>query len=647
MDSSQPAPLVNASRTSRRRRTIGWAAVVVAIGLYGVLLAMHTGAWAGGSDSSGYLNNARLIRAGKLHESRRVLEGIPAEKLPMYTYVPLGFMPDQNLELVPTYPMGLSLFMVAVSPFTGWPLAPHATMWLHAMAGVVLMTALGRTLGLSLFASLLGALILALSPLYLLMSLQAMSDVPALVWCSAAVWFAWLSRKNTLWALAAGASIALAVLVRPSNLLIIVPVSLCLGGSWRRWLWLGLGGLPGAVFFGLVNLALYGKAITTGYGDVSGAFSFENVVPTLTNYAQWLPVCLTPGVLLALALPWLTRRETRLIAAVLAAWVLPFLGFYLFYYYTHETWWYLRFVLPAFPALILAALLAGQHFATKWNSRTLRMARIIVPLAVLGWAVYWNTRLSIMDAGHREKVYPDSARWARAHLPPNSVILSMQMTGALLYHTNLTFLRSDQFDQRNFGPIEQACQAAGRPIYAILFPFETKDVLETRLPGRWKQVGAVQHVSIWERTAEVTTAPIIPWQTLVAGRVGETDLIARCVEGWYDRESDLRHNWRWSRDRAVLELETWPQETRRVQLTFGLRTAASTIVTVKQGATILLRREIGRTRVPVDLTIEVTRGRARLEFSTESPGVVESPGPEGRILAFAVYNPRLTAREQP
>ncbi len=463
------------------------------------MIATHMGAWAGGSDSSGYLNNARLLRAGHIIEQQREIAGLKYPNMPEYSYIPLGFVPFAAGHMVPTYPLGLSVLMLAVAPFTGWPLAPHVTMWLHTMLGVFLMYQLGRVFGFSRRSSAFGALLLGVCPLYLFMSVQAMSDTPAVVWCMAAVLTAWLSRRHWAWALASGVSVAIAVLVRPSDLLIMLPVAICLGFSWRQWLALIVGGAPGAVFLALFNRALYGQALTTGYGAVGGIFQLEYAPPALLNYIKWLPVLLTPGLVLIFALPWLIRRETVRAGAVLISWILVLLGFYVFYYHTHETWWYLRFILPAFPALILGILWAARAIAARRPQFGSPGVPAALALLVAAWSSYWVDNLNALDSGRGEKVYPDTARWARAHLPPNAVVLSMQMSGALLYYTNLTFLRWDQFDPPAFAPVEKFCVAAGRPIYAVLFPFEEKDVLEKRLPGHWSQVGAISQVTVWRR----------------------------------------------------------------------------------------------------------------------------------------------------
>jgi len=498
MDSSTPSPALPAVH---QRRWLALGLLAFAFAAYAVLLGFHMGAYAGGSDSSGYLNNARLLRKGLVHVPRRAIEGLPPEALSAYAYVPLGFSPVGQRDMVPTYPIGLSLLMVAVAPVTGVSMAPHAVMLLHALLGVVMMFALARLVGLSPTAATLGAVLLAASPLYLYISLQAMSDTPALVWTTAAVYFAWRSQRSAGWALAAGFSVAVAVLVRPTNLLVLAPVAVCLGLDWRRWLWLGLGGAPGAVLLGIFNHALYGKILTTGYGDVGSAFSQAFAPLSLRNYLQWLPVLLTPGLVLAVGALWILPRGQLRLLVVIVTWIFTYVGFYTFYYHTHETWWYLRFILPAFPAIILAMLFTGRTIAAQWSARTAGVAAIAVAIGVLAWDGLWTRHFHALDSGRGESVYPQAITWAREHLPADAVIAAMQTSGALLYYSNFTFIRWDSFSENRFSSVTAACVAAGRPFYAMLMPFEIEDQHAlARMPGHWSQVGSVDnrygHVTI-------------------------------------------------------------------------------------------------------------------------------------------------------
>ena len=41
-------------------------------------------------------------------------------------------------------------------------------------------------------------------------------------------------------------------------------------------------------------------------------------------------------------------------------------------------------------------------------------------------------------------------------------------------------------------------KAAGRPVYALLFPGEAKSALGDRMPDRWEMVHEVSGVSFWK-----------------------------------------------------------------------------------------------------------------------------------------------------
>ncbi|HEY5227662.1 MAG TPA: hypothetical protein VIJ19_03920, partial [Opitutaceae bacterium] len=63
MDFPEAEPLKYAAQWRRA----AWVAAIFALAAYAEILGLHMGAVAGGSDSSGYLNHAKLIALGELH----------------------------------------------------------------------------------------------------------------------------------------------------------------------------------------------------------------------------------------------------------------------------------------------------------------------------------------------------------------------------------------------------------------------------------------------------------------------------------------------------------------------------------------------------------------------------------------------------
>jgi hypothetical protein len=480
----------------------------LALAAYAVLLALHVGTDAAGADASGYMNHARLLAAGRLHATPRLLPGATPEDQRSMLYVPLGFVPapDGN-GMVPTYPAGLPLLVAATAPFVGWEHAGDVVLCGHALLGLLLVYAFARAMGLSRRGAVLGATIIAASPLYLNYSVQMMSDVPALVWTLGAVLAAWRSRERAGWALAAGAATAMAVLIRPTDALIFAPIAVALGLSPRRWLLLIFGGLPGAVFFGFHSFSLYGHVLATGYGNFASSFGAGWIGVTLWHYLRWLSALLTPVVLLAMGLPWLARAEPRK-AALLGVWVLVFAAFYSAYDCTHETWWYLRFLLPAVPPLVVGGMLVAQH---AWEGRRWSLIRtrvfVVALIVVIANSSFWNKRLPALNIGHDNRIYPESAAWLKASLPDNAVILSMQMSGTLFYYTDFTFLRWDFCNADNRQHVLDMVRNCGRPFYAALFPFENEAALQRHLPGKWTRIAILpSELEVWHFESDDATA---------------------------------------------------------------------------------------------------------------------------------------------
>ncbi|HTU00932.1 MAG TPA: hypothetical protein VMG58_03915 [Candidatus Sulfotelmatobacter sp.] len=469
---------------------------------YGAVLFTLVGAVPGGSDTSGYFNEARLFARLEIHAAERALPGIPAKEASPYLYVPLGFKPsaDGSARMVPTYPPGLPLLLVPTARAVGWSQAGNVLLILHSLAGIALTFALGRMCGLPAPWSLLGAAVLAASPLYLHTSLCALSDVPATAWATAAVVAALKGRERPGWALAAGVCVAVAFLVRPSNFLVIVPVVLAVGPSPGRLLLVALGAFPGIAAWMAVNRTAYGGFLQSGYGAIGNEFHADLISGTLAYCARWLPVLLSPIVVVAPAILALSGRRPR-IAAVLAAWAAAYVGFYLPYRWTHENWWFLRFLLPAAPALIVAGLIVLQLCYEKLLERVAgawaRVLPVLLLFAAVGVELGQIVPLDAWSIGRGERKYGRVADWLAANVPRNSAIVAVQFSGALFYFTDLILLRADQIDPATAEQISASALSGGIPLYAVLFPFELGALKS--MPGPWALVGSVDDVTIWRR----------------------------------------------------------------------------------------------------------------------------------------------------
>ena len=110
---SNPNPL-NATPARAPRWFVVFAFVVLAG--YGILLGVNSTVAAGGSDSSGYLNSARLMASGRLVGELRVpAEFGPVEKLNRIHFTPFGFFPTLDGTALP--PPGQKNRCTMVRPF--------------------------------------------------------------------------------------------------------------------------------------------------------------------------------------------------------------------------------------------------------------------------------------------------------------------------------------------------------------------------------------------------------------------------------------------------------------------------------------------------------------------------------------------------
>ncbi|MFZ9747093.1 MAG: glycosyltransferase family 39 protein [Opitutaceae bacterium] len=479
-------------------------ALLVLLAAYGVWLGTQVVVVAGGADSSGYLNSARLLTAGRGFTPLQV----PAEfggpgAVPPIQFTPVGFFPRGGPpgDLAPTYPSGLPLQFAAAAWLFGWSAGPLLVLLAAALGAIALTYRLGRELGLTPGLAATGAALLAANPVFVFTSLQPLSDTVATTWVLAAAWSALRARSHGGWALAAGAAFAVAVLVRPTNLLLAPSVALLIGPDWRRLLAFVAGGLPGAGWMAGYQHLLYGHALASGYGDIFAAFGWRYGAPTALHFGTWLARFLPP-VLLGLPLVALAHpgtRGRRVSALVLGAATL--IGCYLFYEVSHEVWWCLRFILPALPLLLLAGLLGVEALARgpgrRWPRAFRPVAALVLVLWGLGAAGYWHRRLEPLQVRPQELAYAAGAAAARERFPADALVVCQAFSGNLLFHTGHPILRWDQVSPEDFARYARLAAGAGRPIRALLFEAERAEAFR-RCPGPWREVARRGRVGLWE-----------------------------------------------------------------------------------------------------------------------------------------------------
>ena len=471
------------------------------LALYAVFLTWESTPIAGGADSSGYLTSARLITEGRLMQPPRTIPELPLEGH-TWVYTPLGMIAGgTDTALRPTYPVGLPLHFALASTVLGWDWGPIAVNVAGALALVILTYLGARLLGAGRWVSAAAAGALALSPILVFTSIQPLSDTLSATWNMAAFYCALRARRAGAggaswgWSVACGAAVAVAVLVRPSDAWLVPALCLVLG-DWRRLLGAFLGGVPGAVLLAWYNHTLYGSPWVTGYGSIFALIGPEWLIPSLKLYGSWLPRVFPLLVVAALVAPWLPWRALWREVGALVLWFFAFAGFFALYSCTHEVWWYLRFVLPAFPALAILAALGIDRLPAPARVRLAVAMAVVLITGVLGNRIF--TRFGVYHMAEGQEPYRALAHWARENLPPEAAVMTLHSSASFYFYTDFPVLRSDNIGAETFAALRDRVRASGRPLYALLYKYDDEPRRQELIPGDWHEIKRSGDFALWE-----------------------------------------------------------------------------------------------------------------------------------------------------
>jgi len=196
-----------------------------------------------------------------------------------------------------------------------------------------------------------------------------------------------------------------------------------------------LGVLPFIIGIGLVARAMHGGPLESGYGRLRDLFTLEHVAGNLQRYPLWLLETQTPFVLLAFAAPWTERRTGQGRAAV---WLLAFalVTFACYLPYTvWDAWWFLRFVLPAFPPLLVLSAAVATAGLSRMPAafRTVAFAGLMSLLLVFQLATAADRavfRLRDLEARFR-----DAGEYVDRRLPPDAIVFADTESGSVRFYS--------------------------------------------------------------------------------------------------------------------------------------------------------------------------------------------------------------------
>jgi 4-amino-4-deoxy-L-arabinose transferase-like glycosyltransferase len=503
----------------------------VALLLAGTLAvhAVHFGTFvAGGADAFGYVSQAYSWAAGRLPHAQPIPLTVswPSGDASL---APLGYRPGlQPHTMVPTYAPGLPLMMAAFLPLGSC--GPYLVVPACAALVVWLTFILGRRAG-GPWTGVLAALFVTTSPIVRFQSVWPMSDIPAAALWTGAACAALGERRRD--ALMCGMWTAAGLLMRPN--LPIVPVVLFLhllvtARARERWVRPALFSLPVALvvcFIAALYTVWYGAPWKSGYGAAGEIFLASNILPNLSRYPVWLWQSQSPLILLALVPLWSRMEHANRTAVWLcAALFVATLASYLVYS-PFEEWWYLRFLLPAIPALLVLVaagiVMSARRLPPVWRSLTV-IASVIVLVALTTW--YTNLRAAPGPMRDAERRYADVGLFIGQSLPANAVVFAVQESGSVRHYGGRMTIRWDLIDRDWASRAVEEVRRQGLHPYLLVEDFELPQVrdwfgIEANAPLPWGLVARMRQnggVSVFDMAAPAGAGTPVSLESGVAAR---------------------------------------------------------------------------------------------------------------------------------
>jgi hypothetical protein len=448
---------------------------------------------AGGADSYAYVSQARLWLKGNPRIEQPWVRQLSFQ-LKEVAAAPLGYRPiSADGTIVPTVAPGLPLLMSlferifgANGPFLVVPLLGALAIWFTYL--------LGRDVTLSRGVGLGAAAMLLTSPVFLCYVMQPMTDVPMATGWTLTCWLALreprrlsgspaqLSRSAP-WSFSAGLVAGSTLLIRPN----LVALALVPPAAWmwpcvrrlNRWrtclldmLIFFAGLLPGLLAIAFVNDRLYGSPFVSGYGRFRDLYSFDPVLVNLKNYGLWLIQAQTPLIFLAVV-PFVLRGSLRddsarssARAGLGALIVLTALSYV--FYSAWDAWFYLRFLLPALPAVFILTVAGIRSLASKLPSPLHVLVGGLVYVVLVAFSLKAGFDWSIFGQRASEQRYVKVARFVERFTTPNSVFIATQHSGSLRYYANRLTLRWDALPEGHLDWAIQELKEAGYRPYILL-----------------------------------------------------------------------------------------------------------------------------------------------------------------------------------
>jgi hypothetical protein len=207
-----------------------------------------------------------------------------------------------------------------------------------------------------------------------------------------------------------------------------------------------------------MNVVLYGAPLQSGYESLGALFAWSNARANLAHYPRWLIQTQTPFMAVGLFAPWIVRPnrnrtdvdEARRVW-FLIAWVGVVWGSYLFYRpFGSEEWTYLRFLLPAYPAMMTLAVLTLFDGLSRLlrDSKRATVIACAICATLAGWQLSRSLVLGAFSVRTVERRYVDVGHYVGTMLPLNTIGIARLHAGSLRYYGDRLTLYYDWLQPR-------------------------------------------------------------------------------------------------------------------------------------------------------------------------------------------------------
>jgi hypothetical protein len=248
------------------------------------------------------------------------------------------------------------------------------------------------------------------------------------------------------------------------------------------------------------NAAWYGSPFRSGYP--AGLFRAEYWDDNIIRFSRWLTETQTPIFFLGFAAPlvarWLPGRAGNLRGAIwlLTGVVLAVFASYLFYL-PLDAWWYLRFLLPGYPAL--AVLTCITLAAVSVRIGPVPSIAAVVIAAAFGLSQIKDAELL------GEYRYRIISEWVHDQLPANAIIVASQHAGSINHYSGRQIVRYDAVAKGDYESALNEIIAAGYHPYLVIDEWEIPHVRQQHGAGArgaldWPPIAVLplSNVTVWD-----------------------------------------------------------------------------------------------------------------------------------------------------